>query len=110
MKKILTLLLVLVVLGFGLVSVSNASGKRSQEGVHNSEVIYLITYALGNSKLAFGESYYVKDTNAVPPLCYLVIKEEGYTSMVVPCENLKYYFPSVEKAKVESTFGMDRLN
>ncbi len=38
--------------------------------------------------------FYIKDTNATPPLCYFVSSNgAGGGPTVVPCENLKHYFP-----------------
>ena len=56
------------------------------------------------SKILVSESFevahiesgiYIKDTNAVPPICSFRVNSSSYGSialMPVPCDSLKYYF------------------
>ncbi|MCX6738932.1 MAG: hypothetical protein NT098_02640 [Candidatus Parcubacteria bacterium] len=83
MKKILAVL-VLALLG---VSACQQTGQT--ETMTQSKILV-------SERVSFGyvaEGTYIKDTNATPPLCYLLTGNSyAAGSSVVPCENLKYYF------------------
>ncbi|MFA6493712.1 MAG: hypothetical protein WCT49_01560 [Candidatus Paceibacterota bacterium] len=89
MRKILVVL-VLVVVWLGFVEYAHSEGIRAAQlkpETHNG-IISTVKIHINGLGL---DGYYVKDTNAVPPLCYFQGSGGGEMTLV-PCENLKYYF------------------
>jgi hypothetical protein len=87
MKKILAML-ALVVVGLGMSGYCRADHIDMNQQSDKGWVVVQRTVDYTN--LAFGDTpmliTYTKDMNASPPICYF------NNQVVVPCENLKYYF------------------
>jgi hypothetical protein len=78
MKKFLAILAFVVI---GLMS--GCPTAQTESTINNG----IITVSVGRY------SWYQKDTNATPPLCYYVTGNgNGWAPTLVPCANLKHYF------------------